>query len=66
VPSTTVKSMSGLDSRSWIKVAPQAAPPAQRQRPGLCLGRPARAHAGPPTGTLIKEAHLATGQVQPP
>jgi hypothetical protein len=30
----------------WIKAAPQAAPLAQRQRPGLCLGRPARAHAG--------------------
>jgi len=39
-----------------IKTAP-AAPLAQRQRPGLCLARPARAHAGPHTdGSLINIA----------
>ena len=44
----------------------KAAPLARRQRPGLCLGRSARAHAGPLTeGALIKEAHSALTRCTP-
>ncbi len=43
-----------------IKAAPHSGAAARRQRPGLSLGRPARAHAGPPAiGAQIRTTRTA-------